>query len=278
MSENKSNVRTKSPKKKHRKKKKLYFLGFLVFFLLVVAGILYTANYYMKQQHAQKAYEDLKEESAEISEETGEAAKPEETADEPGWRIENTINFEELQEHNQDVYCWIEIPGTEVDYPVLQHPTDDSYYLNHTIERVEGLPGSIYSELVHPKDFSAANTVLYGHNMKNDTMFGSLHDYEDAEKIKENPYIYIYLPEKTLVYEIFAAVRFSDAYLPVYCDYDDSVQFLEYVDDIKNSAGNVNEDIEITEDSRLLTLSTCINDAPNHRFLVEAVLIDEYER
>ena len=61
MSENKSNVRTKSPKKKHRKKKKLYFLGFLVFFLLVVAGILYTANYYMKQQHAQKAYEDLKE-------------------------------------------------------------------------------------------------------------------------------------------------------------------------------------------------------------------------
>ena len=123
-------------------------------------------------------------------------------------RLENTIDFDTLQEKNPDVYAWIQIPGTLVDYPILQHPTDRLYYLNHTIDGTAGLPGSIYSEAIHPKDFSAPMTVLYGHNMRNGTMFGSLHDYEDPAELTEAPYVYSYLPEKTLVYQVFAAVRF----------------------------------------------------------------------
>ncbi len=107
--------------------------------------------------------------------------------------LENTIDFSALQEKNADIYAWIQIPGTLVDYPVLQHSTDRLYYLNHTIDGTAGLPGSIYSEAIHPKDFSAPMTVLYGHNMRNDTMFGSLHDYEDPDKLQMlRMYIFIY--------------------------------------------------------------------------------------
>lgn len=80
---------------------------------------------------------------------------------------EKDIDFAALKEENSDVYAWIYVPGTNVDYPVLQHPTDDAYYLEHNMDGSKGLPGCIYSESVNTKDFTDPNTVLYGHNMKN---------------------------------------------------------------------------------------------------------------
>lgn len=261
--------------KKVNRKKNLYFLAFVIFFLIAVCGLVYVVNYHGKQQTAEKQYETIREtaEKPVIQEESKE--EPEEP--EPSWRKESSLNFQELWSHNEDIYSWIEIPGTEVNYPVLQHPTDDAYYLDHTVDHVKGLPGSIYSEKIHLKDFSSVHTVLYGHNMKNDSMFGSLHDYEDENFFEENRYVYIYLPERTLVYEIFAAVTFSDAYLPVYCDYEDYKELIAFIEEIKEAPGNVNDEIKFTEESKILTLSTCVANQPTNRFLVQAVLIDEYE-
>ena len=196
----------------------------------------------------------------------------------PSLRIENTVDFTALKEQNRDVYAWIFIPGTKVDYPVLQHPVQDEYYLNHTIDHVSGLPGSIYSEPIHPKDFSAHQTILYGHNMKNDTMFGSLHDYENSAFFEEQPYVYIHLPDRTLLYQIFAAVQFSDAYLPGFYDFEEEEAFVSFIEDLRNSPGLIRENMEVPFGSRLLTLSTCIGDAPKNRFLVVALLAGEYEK
>ncbi len=192
--------------------------------------------------------------------------------------LENAVDFAALQESNEDVYAWIVVPGTQVDYPVLQHPTDDAYYLNHTLEGAAGRPGAIYSEQVHPKDFTAVHTVLYGHNMRDGTMFASLHDYEDPDFFAEHPYVYIHLPERTLVYRIYAAVEFSDAYLPIYRDYKEEAEFLDYVRELKSSPGQVNEEVEVPYGSRLLTLSTCVQNAAKKRFLVSAVFAGEYKR
>ena len=62
----------------------------------------------------------------------------------PSLQLPNTVDFAALWEQNEDVYAWITVPGTLVDYPVLQHPTDDEYYLHHTIDHIEGLPGSLF--------------------------------------------------------------------------------------------------------------------------------------
>ena len=90
---------------------------------------------------------------------------------------EKEVDFADLQENtNGDIYAWIHIPDTKIDYPVLQHPTDNSYYLNHNLDGSRGYPGCIYTEDYNKKDFTDPNTVLYGHNMKNGTMFAGLHN------------------------------------------------------------------------------------------------------
>lgn len=196
----------------------------------------------------------------------------------PALRIPNTVDFAALWEQNPDVYAWITVPGTLVDYPVLQHPADDEYYLNHTIDHRAGLPGSIYSESLHPKDFSGVHTILYGHNMKNDTMFGSLHSYADPDFFAEHPYVYIHLPDRTLLYEIFAAVKFQSTYLPNYLNYEDETDFETYVEELKASPGNTASGREVPFGSRILTLHTCIGNDKNHRYLVTAVLTGEYRK
>lgn len=262
----------------------------MVFFISVLfCALAYINFYYAQRIEAQMQYEEMKPVEAlkvrdvqEVLPEAGsEGAAMEEirqAEDSLIPRRENMVDFETLGGINEDIYAWIQIPGTMVDYPVLQHPSDDAYYLNHTAEHTEGLPGSIYSESVHPKDFSAVNTVLYGHNMKNGTMFGSLHEYEEQEFFDENPYIYIFCPNRTFVYEIFAASKFSDAYLPDYCDYEQEDGFASYIGAIKEGAYCWNDEVEVPFGSRLLTLSTCVAGEGESRFLVTAVLVDEYEK
>ena len=80
------------------------------------------------------------------------------------------------------------------------------------------------------------------------------------------------------MYQIFAAVKFSDAYLPVYQNYGEEAGFNTYVDELRNSPGQINREIEVPYGSRLLTLSTCIGNDENHRFLVAAILAEEYEK
>ena len=278
----------KEKNNKEKKRKKWYQAGALVCLVFFFGALLFMGIYIRKQQEAEKEYEAMRaaqlqaaEEKERVEEETR-SQKETEKEEEPEQKksgaphLVNDVDFDMLCETNEDIYAWIEIPGTLVDYPVLQHPTDDAYYLNHTVEGVSGLPGSIYTESVHPKDFSAPLTVLYGHNMRNDTMFGSLHDYEEPEKLGESPYVYIYLPGRTLVYQIFAAVQFSDAYLPVYCDYENEEEFSAFVEELCSSPGSVNEEVEVPCGSKLIVMSTCIGSAPSNRFLVAAVQIDEY--
>lgn len=190
------------------------------------------------------------------------------------------VDIASLQENeNPDIYAWIYVPGTKVNYPVLQHPTDDSYYLNYNIDGTKGYPGCIYTEKAYnSKDFTDGNTVLYGHNMKNGTMFGSIHKYEDSSFFKEHPYIYVYTPERLLCYRIFAAYEHVNEHLLYNHNFDDSDSVLWYFDLVKQEKSinsNFLEDFELTGFERIITLSTCINNKPDKRYLVQGVLLNE---
>lgn len=95
------------------------------------------------------------------------------------------VDFEQLKAQNPDIYAWISVPGTGIDYPVLQKSDAkdpyDNYYLNHQVDLSEGFPGVIYSQPVNRRDFMDAVTVLYGHNLKNGGMFSDLHDFADKD-------------------------------------------------------------------------------------------------
>ncbi len=190
---------------------------------------------------------------------------------------ESVIDFKALQEINPDVYAWIQIPGTNIDYPILQSAVEaDDYYLNTTIDGKSGYPGSIYTEKYNATDFSDPVTVVYGHNMKEGTMFTDLHKYTDKTFFDQNPYIYIYLPDRTLKYQIFAAVAFDDRYILGNYNFQDKEDFQKYLDELRSSIdGNVNNDVQVTQESTILTLSTCIGEYPEQRWLVNATLVDE---
>lgn len=192
---------------------------------------------------------------------------------------EKEVDFAELQENtNEHIYAWIYIPDTKIDYPILQHPTDNSFYLNRNLDGSKGYPGCIYSEDYNKKDFSDPVTLLYGHNLKSGSMFTGLHKYSDSEYMEEHPYVYVYTEDgRLLVYEIFAAHEHSDAHILYNHDYTVDIEFEGYLDSIFNERDMnkvVREDVEVTKDSRILTMSTCTNNRPDKRFLVQGVLLN----
>ena len=189
---------------------------------------------------------------------------------------EKNLDWTSLYAENKDIYAWIYIPGTQVDYPVLQNAADDTYYLNHNIDGSYGKPGCIYTEKINSKDFTNYNTVLYGHNMKNGEMFGCLHDYEDKTFFDENPYVYVYTEEKNYVYEIFAAYTATNAHILNTNDFSTQEGFADYLDNVvynKALTGNFRNDTRVTSDNRIITLSTCTSNS-SKRWLVQAVLVN----
>ncbi len=171
------------------------------------------------------------------------------------------------------------MPGTDVSYPILQHPTDDSYYLNYNLDGTQGYPGCLYTELINSKDFTDSLTIIYGHNMRAGTMFGTLKNFRDADTFDENKFFYVYLDDDILVYAIIRAYRYSDVHLMYAFDTFTEAGFLEYIDEIRtytDSISFVNEEVleTLDADSKILTLSTCMSNQSDKRYLVQGVLLD----
>ena len=203
---------------------------------------------------------------------------PEAVSEAPG----KSLDWDELHQTNPDIYAWIYVPGTSVDYPVLQHPSSNEYYLNHNLDGSYGFPGVIYTENYNSKDFTDPNTVLYGHNMDNTTMFSTLHNFRNPDMVSEPHYIYIYTEDgRTLVYEIYAAYIYPSIHLLLNFDVDNDYIFEQYLRNISNmdltspDLANIRHDIDVTVDDRIITLSTCTTDHDSSkRFLVTGVLLN----
>lgn len=191
---------------------------------------------------------------------------------------EKALDFEELAIVNPDIYAWVYIPETDIDYPILQHPTIESYYLDRGMDGKKLNMGSIYTDYINKKDFSDKLTVVYGHNMLNGSMFGELHEFEDETFFNEHPYIFVYTAEKTLIYHIFAVYEFSNAHLLYNFDFSTEEHFQNFIDQMYTNVGekaHFREDIEVSASDHILTLSTCVTGEKNKRYLVQGVLINE---
>ncbi len=193
--------------------------------------------------------------------------------------INGGINFSKLWEINTDLYAWIRIPNTMIDYPIAQYPGDnDTYYLNHNMFKESAFAGCIYTEKANSKEFTDRNTVLYGHNMLNGSMFRALHDFRDKEFFDNNQFIYIYLPDRTLTYQIFAAYEYDDRHILDAYNFEDSEVYEKYLKYAQNPTSTVyrnTRDLNLTVDDKIITLSTCFGNVTTSRYLVQGVLISE---
>lgn len=194
---------------------------------------------------------------------------------------DNPVDFENLWGYNDDIYAWIEVPGTPIDYPILQSSESSDYYHRRNWLGESDVAGCIYTQYYNRKDFKDPNTVIYGHYMWDGTFFGSLHDFRDPEFFAENRYIYIYIPGHALKYEIFAAYEYDNRHILGAYNFSNDEEFEKYLQSCLNPASmsrNVLEGVTLTADDRIVTLSTCLaNSDESKRYLVQGVLVEDVQ-
>lgn len=252
----------------HKIEKKDLYLIIIIVVMAIVLIVTSCVNYFM--------HKNKKDIEQDVSE-TQEVIYVPEVVTEEAEHTTDRKDIVALQENNPDIYAWITVPGTEIDYPVLQSVTNN-YYLTHTVEGAEELPGAIYTNQCNKKNFGDALTVVYGHNMKNGSYFAGLHNFEDAEFFANNREIYIYTSDRKITYKIFAASKFSDVYIPDKYGVAFAASINNFVKDLKEygadeDENNFADDIEIDSDefTKVLVLSTCVSGQEENRYIVAAV-------
>ncbi len=235
-----------------------------------------------------KSYRDAKEKERLAALEAEAALKAAEEAEQEEEEVEEEpvvipIDFEEARKENEDIVAWVNVPGTQVDYPILQSPDDleEDYYLDHNLDGSKGYPGSIYIQKFNNSDFSDHVTIMYGHNMKNGTMFRTLHNYESREFFDENPVFYVYTPTDAKTYRIIAATTYPDRLIPDYYHYFGTTDEVgKFIDEIysKDESSQLHflETDELDDTDHYVVLSTCTSN-PTVRWLVIGVLEEDLE-
>lgn len=166
--------------------------------------------------------------------------------------------FDRLKKINNETVGWIEIKGTNVNYPVVKH-RDNSYYLTHSFDRSYNDAGWIFLDYRNNLNELLKNTIIYAHGRIDGSMFGSLKFLlnDDYYKNKEHK-VYLYTPEKDYVFEVFSfyVIETTNDYLKV--DFNSSGDFLDFTNMLKKRS-NHNFNVDILENDKIITLSTCYN-------------------
>lgn len=183
-----------------------------------------------------------------------------------------SVNFDTLKEKNQDTVAWIKVPGTNVNYPVVQS-TDNSFYLTHAFDKSKNAAGWIFADYRCNLQNFGRNTIIYGHNRRNNTMFSTLLNTLNNPwcSNKNNTVIYLSTPKYNTMWQVFSVYTIDKnaEYLTTYFDTDDV--YLSFLNNMRDrSVYKFNT--ELNSKDRILTLSTCAKD-DNNRVVVQAKLI-----
>lgn len=194
---------------------------------------------------------------------------------------ESSVDFAALYKTNKDIYSWIYIPNTNVDYAVAQSAPgiSDAFYLNHDVYKNYKFAGTIYSEKQNKLDYSDPVTLLYGHNMLNGSMFATLHKFNDKKFFDKNKTMFIFTEDKIYTYLIYAAYQYDSRHILNSFDMSNPDSLKEYQDSTllkRPYYCNIRKNITLDENDRIVTLSTCMNGGgSNVRYLVQGVLVNE---
>ena len=177
------------------------------------------------------------------------------------------VNWEELKKANQDIIAWIRIPDTNINYPIVQGQ-DNQKYVRHNIYGNYSIGGCIFVDSEINKPFKNANTIIYGHNLSNGTMFSNIEKYADIEYFLNHRIIYLYLPNETVkTYKIFAFSKIKEDNSEIYNTNVDNLE--DYYRVIKKyNQLNIQENLDTS--NPILTLSTCTNHNKSERYIVQA--------
>lgn len=189
------------------------------------------------------------------------------------WESPLDIDFKELKSINQDVAGWIYMEALpDISYPIAQGD-DNEFYLHHTYKKESIFAGSIFVDCKNSKDFSDQNTIVYGHNMKNGSMFGTLKNYKLQETVDKSPYFWIITKKDAYKYKIFSIYTANvdgDTYTLIKGPGKETV---EYANNMKAKSNIDMGEFDFKETDKIVTLSTCTGDTAT-RFVVQGVRVE----
>ena len=249
--------------------------------LALVLGLFVVVHQSSDYKKGQQDYEEAEQlanlpEREEISTPSVETVRSRSASEDPyAAMLKENIDFSALKEVNSDVLGWIDIPGTEISYPILQG-TDNNYYLEHTWKGEPNAMGSIFLESQVDPELADFNTIIYGHRMRNLSMFGSLKYYEDISYWEENPSVYVVIEGEAYRYDIYAAYKAEPEDIIYRLKVNGRPQKQELIRfGLENSV--IDTGIIPTTYDRILTLSTCTGSNHANRWVVQVEASDAPE-
>ena len=216
----------------------------LIFLILLVYSSINIFKWYNNNKENKQIINEIAE-SVTINEDTNEEKK-------------YKINFEELKQKNSDTVAWLKVENTNIEFPIVQ-ANNNSYYLTHNFDKKYNVAGWIFADYKNKLDGTDRNIVVYGHNMRNNSMFGSLKDVitEEWYNNEENKYITFVTENDYQTYQVFSVyqIKTEDYYIKTEFK---SNEFPEFIDTItKRSKKDFG--INVSKEDTILTLSTCAN-------------------
>lgn len=181
------------------------------------------------------------------------------------------VDFDALAKENTDVIGWIYCEGTPIDYPILQGQ-DNAYYLRRLPDGQYNRAGSIFMDFRCTQDFSDAFSIIYGHNMKNDSMFGTLTKYTAQDYYDAHPIMWLFTPARTYKVELAAGFEVSED-ADIYSFPQTSEERNAWFEQLKAYGSDFIPETGITEPEHLLLLSTCSYSFDGARYVLVGNLI-----
>jgi len=182
-------------------------------------------------------------------------------------------SLENLKNINDDLYGYIKIPGTNINYPIAQHEDDNDYYLDRAYNGEHLVNGSIFADVACERDITDNfNTILYGHNVTSGSMFNHVNMFFEKDFF-ENTLIYVYTFDGIFKFKPFSIheTDFDSGYIAT--DFAEVKHFTDFAEELRDLS-DIKSDVTFTAESRILTLSTCTNGLYNRRYALHAYLVE----
>lgn len=254
-------------KRYHRgRKKKKKKAGIVSTIILIVAFAVFCFSAFQLFKIL-KGYHDGRSEYDKVRE-----LAVDEKKDDGGGEEQFRVNFDELMKINPDTIGWIRFhpEPSQISYPIVKGK-DNSEYLKKTFSSNENTLGAIFMNVDNNASFADRNTIIYGHRMKDGSMFRHLQDYEEKSFWESNPYFYIYTPDgREITYHIYSAGQVEDTSDTYLTSFESDEAYQSFLD-LTKEVSLYDTGIELNGQSTIVTLSTCTSASDNHRFVVRGV-------
>lgn len=251
----------------------------MVTIICLCMGILSAVQVYQGYKKGQDEYSSLTEKYLVLPIETEEIFERKQIKKEqlllpdnaPGYA---SVDFEELKTLSSQVVAWIDIPGIKASYPVMQ-AEDNAYYLHRDIYGEYLFAGSIFMDAFNDPALRNMNTIIYGHNMNDRSMFGNLREFRDQDFYDKCPYFWIYTENGNYLYQIFSVHLASNGSSTFTVKFLDAENFERWLIKMKE-ASEVTSVINPNITDQIATLSTCTGSSSDKQ-VVQGILIAEVQ-